>query len=59
MEDDEMLVMRITKQPRGNGSPGQVSLISRITEQKLPDKIYFIKSRMTNHYQMKNIDARL
>ena len=52
-EDDEMLVMRITKLPRGNGSPGQVSLISRITEQKLPgeDKIYFIKSRMTNHYQ--------
>ena len=54
-EDDEMLVMRITKLPRGNGSPGQVSLISRITEQKLPDedKIYFIKSKM------KNIDARL
>ena len=24
-EDDDMLVMRITKLPRGNGSPGQAS----------------------------------
>ena len=25
-EDDDVLVMRITKLPRGNGSPGQASL---------------------------------
>ena len=54
-EDDEMLLMRITKLPRGNLNPGPESMISRITEQKLPDedKIYFIKSRMTKCYQMK------
>ena len=46
-EDDEMLVMRITKLPRGNWNPGPVSMISRITEQKLPDEdeIYFLKSK--------------
>ena len=51
-EDEEMLVMRITKVPRGNLNPGPVSMISRITEQKLPDedKIYFIKSKMTKYY---------
>ena len=46
-EDDEMLVMRITKLPRGNWNPGQARQISRITQQKLPneDRIHFTKSK--------------
>ena len=49
-----MLVMRITKLPRGDCRPGQTRQISRITRQKLPneDKMYFIKSGVIEYIQM-------